>query len=531
MTPTYRLADSTVVEPLINNWAIWADLISPAPYSMHLSNYQIPTLTSYLANPELHVKACRDPKLIGGPFVDIPPARKNEVQELLEKSQAEQKANLELGKSIMEFSSYLQKEANGHSLEPSYEKVPAALKGYVELLYDYHNHPILRIMESFLYRSHYYKRDLQSLRLFQPARDDSRAFFLSTPHLAASDEIDWQIPFDDPRIDELFLLQRKRRPLGEIAELLHLDEQASKRLLPMLTEEPLKTVEPWTGSKPRVRYLGHACALVEWNGTVIMTDPWIGVVPTGGGMDRLTYKDLPEQIDFAVITHAHHDHFVPETLIALRHKIKTLVVPRAYGLMYADVSLKLAGQRLGFRNVVEVDSLDAIPFPGGEIIAAPFFGEHADLAHAKSAYVVRAGGERILFAADSNCIDPQIYVNLTKAIGKIQTVFLGMECVGAPLSWLYGALLPAKIQHSYDKSRRTKGSDSAAALALIDAVGCNRVYIYALGTEPWFYHSMGLANSEDSVQIKEANKVLATVRSRDFFLDAQRPYGPLEINL
>lgn len=530
MTKKYRLADSTVVEPLINHWAIWSDLISPAPYSMHLSNYQIPTLTSYLADPDLHLKACQNPKLIGGPFVDMPKHRKHEVEAFCNKSKEGQKANLQLAKAISEFSDYLQKEAKGQSLEPYYEKIPNELKGYVELLYDYHNHPILRVIESFIYESPYYNSKLQSLRLFQPARDDSRRFFLSTPHLPDENEIDWRIPFADASIDDLFKLERHPQTLPEICGLLGLNQSESDRLLPMLTEEPAPAAEPCRAEKLRIRYLGHACVLVECNGISVMTDPWIGVIPTEGGMERITYKDLPEKIDFAVITHGHHDHFVSETLLRLRHKIGTLVVPKSFGLMYADVSLKLAAKKLGFKNVVEVDSLDTIEFPGGKIIAAPFFGEHGDLAHAKAAYVVQCGNERALFAADSNCIDPQIYVNLRKSIGDIQTVFLGMECVGAPLSWLYGALLPAKLQHVYDKTRRTKGSDSGAAMALIDAVGCNRVYIYALGTEPWLYHTMGMA-SEDTMQIKEANKVLSQVRGKDFFIDAQRPYGTMEINL
>jgi L-ascorbate metabolism protein UlaG (beta-lactamase superfamily) len=531
MTNRYRLADSTVCEPLINHWAIWADLISPAPYSMHVANYQIPTLTSYLADPELHLKACRNPKLVGGPFVDVPTERKGEVQALLDKTRQEQKANLDLAKSITDFSEYLQKEIKGQSLEPYYANIPPELKGYVELLYDYHNHPVLRIMESFMYRSRYYNPKLQSVRLFQPARDNSRHFFLSTPHLPGDGEIDWKVNFSDPATDELFRTQTNPLPLEEIMALLGLGPEHTQTLMPMLTQDVPSKPEPWAGTKPRVRYLGHACVLVEWNGTSIMTDPWLGVIPTEGGMERVTYKDLPEKIDFAVITHGHHDHFVPETLIRLRHKIGTLLVPKSFGLMYADVSLKLAARELGIKNVIEVDSLESIPFPGGEIIAAPFFGEHADLAHAKMAYVVRAGDERLLFAADSNCIDPQIYVHLKNAVGEIQTVFLGMECVGAPLSWLYGALLPSRIQHSYDKTRRTKGSDSKAALALIDAVRCNRVYIYAMGNEPWLYHCMGIGSSGDSPQIKEASKVLEKVRATGFFLDAQRPYGKMEIRL
>src|SRR4051812_41802472 len=100
---SYRLADSTVVEPLINNWAIWSDLISPAPYSMHLLHYQMKTLNSYVDNPELHVKACRNPKFIGGPFVDVPVERADEIKGLLEKTEREQSDNIELAKAIASF--------------------------------------------------------------------------------------------------------------------------------------------------------------------------------------------------------------------------------------------------------------------------------------------------------------------------------------------------------------------------------------------------------------------------------------------
>jgi L-ascorbate metabolism protein UlaG (beta-lactamase superfamily) len=523
---TFRLADSTTVEPLINNWAVWSDVISPAPYSMHLQHYQIKTLSSYLSNPEIHLKACRNPKLAGGPFVDIPAARAGEVQQLLD-SMKSQIANLELARAITEVYDQLSREAKGQSLEPFYEKLPESLRGYTELLYDYYNHPILRLMEGLLYESPYYNRHLQSLRIFQTARDDSRRFFVSTPHLFNEGEIDWRVPFESAVIDEFFRLEFVPQPLGHIREILGLDEGQEESLRPMLSAQPISPPETWKGSRPRIRYLGHACVLVEWNGVAILTDPWVGVMPQEGGMERITYQDLPAKIDFALITHAHHDHFVTETLLRLRHRIECLVVPKTFGMFYTDTSLKLLGRKIGFKNVVEVDSLESLELPGGEIIAVPFLGEHADLGHGKTAYVIRAGKECVLFAADSNCLDKRLYEHLRRCIGNIETVFLGMECVGAPLSWLYGALLPAKLQHGQDKTRRTKGSDSKAALELLEAVGGKRVYIYAMGNEPWYQYSMGLGLSEDSVQIKEANKVLSKAREAGF-LDAQRPFGKFE---
>jgi len=143
---TYRLADSTTVEPLINQWGVWSDLIAPAPYGMHLEHYQIKTVTSYLENPEIHLKACRNPKLIGGPFVDIPAERADEVRALLD-SMRGQRANRELAKAITDVYEFLAREAKGQSLEPFYARLPESLRGYTELVYDYYNHPILRLME------------------------------------------------------------------------------------------------------------------------------------------------------------------------------------------------------------------------------------------------------------------------------------------------------------------------------------------------------------------------------------------------
>ena len=526
----YLLGRSTVIEPLVNNWAVWSDVISPAPYSMHMLHYQIKTLNSYLANPEIHLKACRNPKFAGGPFVDVPVERAGEIRQLLETTEREQSANVEFARAITETYELLSREAKGQSLERFYEKLSPLLRGYAELLYDYYNHPILRLIEGLLYESPLYRRELQTLRIFSTASDSSRRFFLSTPRLLSDGEIDWTMPFESAQLDEFFALEDTPKPLGEIREILGLSEKDDERLLPLLTQEPIARRQKWNDATPSIRYLGHACVLVQWNDISVMTDPWVGVRPEQGGMDRIAYQDLPEKIDYALITHAHHDHFVPETLLRLRHKIECLVVPRTHGLFYTDTSLKLMAQKLGFRNVVELDSLESIKLGDGEIIAVPFLGEHADLPHGKSAYIVRAGTERILFAADSNCLDYKLYEHLRRVLGDIETVFLGMECVGAPLSWLYGALLPSKLNYQNDQTRRTKGSDSKAALALLEAVGGKRVYIYAMGNEPWFQYSMGLGLSEDSVQIKEADKVVALARERGF-VDAQRPFGHYELTL
>jgi L-ascorbate metabolism protein UlaG (beta-lactamase superfamily) len=452
----------------------------------------------------------------------------DEVRELLAATLAKRARNIEFAESVVGFANRLTAEATGQSLEPFYERVPEPLRGYVELVYDYYNRASVRFLEGLLYRSSYYDASLQSLRISRLAQDTARPFFMSTPRLLNEGEIEWTIPFEDGWVDELFRLDICPQPLGQIREILGLDARDEDRLLPFLSSERRRSSAKWEQSRIRIRYFGHACVLLEWNGVSILTDPYVGARPTGGGMQRLSYDDLPETIDFALVTHNHQDHFALETLLRLRHRIGCLVVPKSSGLLYGDPSLKLLAQRIGFKHVAELDALESLPLPDGEIIAAPFLGEHADLNHGKAAYVVRAGREQILFGADSNCLDQRIYQNLRSALGRIETVFLGMECVGAPLSWSCGPLFPKKPEHAHEHTRRYRGCDAKAALEILETVGAKRIYNYAMGQEPWVEFLLGLGLAPDSTQIQESDALLAATREKNF-LASERLLGQGEL--
>jgi L-ascorbate metabolism protein UlaG (beta-lactamase superfamily) len=523
----YRLHPSVIAEPLINHWYAWVDVLSPVPFSMHLKNYQLKLLESYCADPASHARATAEPSLTGGPFVGIPVARAGEVSALLARSTAELADNLALAQALVECFGTLTRDKKGESLEPSYAAVPEPLRGYVELVYDYFNHPIVRPLEALLYRSPYYKPQIQSLRLYRSTRDASRDFFLNTPRLPSDTAIDWRVPFASGQLDDWFDLETQARPLDYILGLLGA-ARPDPTLLGLLTEAERGAAERWREPRVRLRYFGHACVLLEWNGVSVLMDPWIGPPTPPGGPERLSFDDLPPRIDFALVTHGHHDHFVIETLLRLRRRIDCLVVPRASGVFYADGSLKMAAQRLGFRHVIEVQELETLSIGGLQVTAVPFFGEHADLPHAKTAYVVSAGGQRIFFGADSNCLERRIYEHIRREVGDIQTVFLGMESVGAPLTWMYGALLPIKPAREHSQSRRTQGCDRRAAREICEALGCQRVYVYAMGREPWLQHGMGMIEDEQrSPQIRESDALISELRERGG-VAAQRLYARYE---
>ena len=311
----YTLAESACVEPLVGRWIAWPHVLAPAVYSFHLTNYQLKTLHSFLSNPELHEKSCRNPRLIGGAFVDIAPGKASQVQQLLATMQEKLAENVAFATTLTEYYGEVVRSAKGESLEERYDQVPGPLHGYIELLYDYFNQPIVRCLEGPLYKSRYYKRELQSLRLFCLERDEARPYYMSTPRLSDEASIDWNIPFDDARIDDFFRLDCQPRPREEISELLGLDlhgDSVSKFL-----RKANERADPrWRGPGVRVRYFGHACVLFETRDVAVLIDPLVAVRPEESGLDRFSYDDLPDHLDFVLITHGHHDHFVVELCCA-----------------------------------------------------------------------------------------------------------------------------------------------------------------------------------------------------------------------
>jgi hypothetical protein len=157
-------------------------------------------------------------------------------------------------------------------------------------------------------------------------------------------------------------------------------------------------------------------------------------------------------------------------------------------------------------------------------------GEHADLPHSKMAYVIRVGKKQMLIAADSNCLDQRVYENVRSTIGIIDTLFLGMECVGAPLSWSCGPFLPFKPDFSHEQSRRYKGCDSARAMSIVEAIGAKEIYLYAMGLEPWLEYLLGLALTEESEQMRQASRLLSNARQKGL-THAQLLFGKHETHI
>lgn len=501
-----------LIEGLVDRFYAWLYVIAPAQAAMNLANLHLPMLDSYVHQPRVHAAAVANPKMRGGFFVDYDGRRADEVRALRDRIATENAVLLELAAAIKQADELLRAQATGYDLTGLYEQLPAALRGLVELVYDLNNQPSLRFLESLLYRSSYHREARQSIDL---SLDDGsqRSFMLSTPRLPQPEHLQLDLPLKHQGIDELFALRDRPRPFAAIREALEITDDADAAMLRgLLTTTPTPAAQRGVETGARIRYYGHACLALQSPTVSIVVDPFISANHDAG--DRFTYADLPEFIDYCLITHGHQDHIVLETLLQLRHKIGLVVVPRTGSGHLQDPSIRLCLESLGF-TVQEVDDFDELPFEGGVIVACPFLGEHSDLdVRGKATYWIRLAGRSVFVDADSSGIEAAMYGRIHDAVGPSDIAFLGMECDGAPLTWLYGALFTQPVNRKMSLTRKLSGSNAVQALGIVEQLRVSDAYVYAMGEEDWLQHVMATNYTPESYQIKQIAEFLESCGRR-----------------
>lgn len=521
------LKPNVAVEPLIDGWFAWPQLIFPPTYALNLANRHVRLMESYLAAPDAHRDAAEDPTMLGGPFLDFEGAsRADDVRALLIDTKEKRHLAFELAEAITELGALLAREARGGPLELLYEKVPELLKGYVELHYDLGDRPSFRYFEQLLYRSRFNQTAAQSVAL-RALTDDQRPFVLSTPRLPTVDSVHLGTTFKSEELATLLRSRDEPVPRGALREMLRVPEDRKAVFNAFVTGEKQRPAPRYAEGRVKTRYFGHGTVLVEAPGVSILTDPLLSY-DYGEKGSRYVFSDLPAEIDFLLITHAHPDHAIPEFLLQLRHRVKTVIVPRAAGGTLLDFSIKRVFQELGFTSVIELDDMDSVPTAAGSITSVPFMGEHGDLEiRSKAGYLVKAADKSILFLADSCNLEPKLYRHVQREVGDVNVLFVGMECDGAPLTFFYGPLRPEEPGRKQNYARKLIGSDYGRVMDLVDCFRVREVYVYAMGYEPWATYILALRYDEQHRAVIESNRVVEACRARGLL--AERLFGKKEM--
>lgn len=523
----FYLKANVVIEPLIDRWYAWSHLISPGTFAMNIVGRHLVIMDSFIYAPELHASAILNPKMRGGPFMDINAERVSDVVKLFKDTRQKRKDLIEFAAAVKDLDKLLLSEAKGFGMEYLYDKVPEILKGYVELFYDRNNNADFRFFESLLYKSKFYQKEAQSISLWI-TNNDERPFCLSTPRLDQESVLHLNIPFDHPGVDFIASLKKVPQTLDYILNYLGIDESDKTLFSSFLTDSPNKEYIRYKNDKARMRYFGHACILIETKDISILVDPLVSYYGNFTTIDRYTLEDLPDIIDYVVLTHNHQDHVLLETLLPLRKRIKTIIVPSSATGKLEDPDLELMLKTIGFENVVSIKEMEKIDFLDLSITAIPFMGEHSDLnILTKACFLVKIREFKLLFFADSRILQPHLYKHIQKEIGNVDVIFLGMECDGAPLTWLYGPLMAKKLTREQDSSRRLAGSDCKKGESLVEIFNPKEVYVYAMGQEPWIEFISSVKYTDESNPIIQSNELIKICREKGIV--AERLFGEKEI--
>jgi L-ascorbate metabolism protein UlaG (beta-lactamase superfamily) len=132
----------------------------------------------------------------------------------------------------------------------------------------------------------------------------------------------------------------------------------------------------------------HSCALLDFDGQRVLTDPWFSEKPGYHHGEPLAFTPttLPA-LSVVVASHDHYDHYDLDTFAAYPDKTVPFVVKRGMGPK---------AHQAGFTNVTEVEPWEQVRIAGLHITAAP-----ARHGVPEVTFVIQGAGTTVFFGADT----------------------------------------------------------------------------------------------------------------------------------
>ena len=175
----------------------------------------------------------------------------------------------------------------------------------------------------------------------------------------------------------------------------------------------------------RVTFINHATALIQIDGTNILTDPVysfsISYFLPRFKKPGIPLKELPP-IDIILISHDHYDHLNLRTLRRLQRRHQARIILSKGNGKYAA--------RVGFEKIDELDWGDSITDDGVKITAVParHFSGRKPWGRNGSVYagfVIEKNGKSVYFAGDT------AYDNFFADLGKRFSLDVALLPIGA----------------------------------------------------------------------------------------------------
>ncbi|WP_459780728.1 MBL fold metallo-hydrolase [Photobacterium sp. R1] len=502
------LRNNVFIEPLVEHWYAWHYLLSPVARSFFMRKNR-KQLRSFLKYPEFHSG------ISSGKVSTVRLSMDDvfSVEQYLDGNQ-QQEAQQEQLLSAVEKLDELVSQFKGDSLEPLYQEIPSELKGRAELYYARNQSGAYRLFENAF--DGVFDR-CESVLFTLKTEHTKRPPVFNTPRLSCHEtQFLIDIDFKEKILDKIFEARRTPVDFNKLCREMNLSDEAKQQFRILFTSE-CEHKEPSAPSHEKIRYFGHATLLIETSSESLLIDPWIQNESfEKDGKISYSLSDLPEHIDYVVITHGHADHFNVETLLQIRHKVGQIIVPKSSGDMIEDPSLAKILKQIGFGNVIEVDPFEKIQGNTFQLHTLPFLGEHGDLrVDAKSSYYIETDSEQLLILSDSKFIQAEIYQYLLDNTLKVSKMFVGMECEGAPYTWLYEPVLNQGHQPEYAKNRRLTGCDCDETEQLIQLINPDSVFVYAMGLEPWLEYLIGKPATFDDYIVREYKRLEEKMSQKD----------------
>jgi L-ascorbate metabolism protein UlaG (beta-lactamase superfamily) len=132
----------------------------------------------------------------------------------------------------------------------------------------------------------------------------------------------------------------------------------------------------------------HSCALLDFDGQRVLTDPWFSEKPgyQRGEPLAFTPTTLPA-LQAVLASHDHYDHYDLDAFAAYPDKTVPLIVKQGMGPK---------AHQAGFTNVTEVEPWQQVSIADLRITAAPARHDVPEVT-----YVIQAAGTTVFFGADT----------------------------------------------------------------------------------------------------------------------------------